>query len=260
MKTTMIAPILRQACAVVFFAAILTRQTSAQVVVGPGHPYTPPGFTEGTVITDNYVSGGAENSYQVQVQPFQTPDSSNVALQNFVLYYNPYSHNQTDTSLEAEVVEWDWNPTNGTAVGPVLWTSTLANTTVLAGAYQTASNTPLWASYTFDTSGLVLDPSKTYAFLASQTPTSYSGDTWYGLVGVVYANGYLPTWDFVASGSDFNQNVEAGPNNWGESSGAPLAYTATFAVPEPLSAVLLLGGGALLALRRKRSEANHTGR
>jgi len=252
----MITTVLRPACLAAIFASILAHQAAAQVTIGPGHPYTPQGFTEGVGITDNFFFGGVENSYQAQAQLFQTPDSSDVRLNSFLLYYNPYSHNQTDTALQAEVVEWDWNPTNGTAVGSVLWTSTLANTTVLADAYQTRSNSPIWASYTFDTGGLVLDPAKTYAFLASQTASSYYGDTWYGLVGIIYTNGYLPTWQFNASGSDFNQNVQAGPNYWSQGSGAPLAFTATFDAPEPASAVLLLGGAALLALRQRRNDAD----
>jgi len=113
---------------------------------------------------------------------------------------------------------------------------------VLAHAYQTdpARHTPDWSRYTFDTSGLVLDPAKTYGFLAIQAQTGYPGDTASGDVGIVFGpSGYLPTWTFNAANTHFTRNYAEAldPVPFWSSSGTQnsLAFTATFTPSAPTS-------------------------
>ena len=187
----------------------------------------------------------------IDAQPFVTPDTSNVSLDSFSIYYVPNPGFPTNY-LSASVMEW--NPSNPSPAGTALWSSTLGSTTVGSTGFATPWGN--WETYTFNTGGLLLDPTKTYALLAFQNPTADIGDSEPGLIAVASTIG----------GSIFGAKTYSSPidpglailNNsaWGSSSN-DISYSADFSpaqIPEPPVTALTLGFLSLfIAWRRRRA-------
>jgi hypothetical protein len=227
----------------------MTVGATAQVTVFSGAPISY------SALDNNFVAGGFENAFAIAAQPFQTPDALNVQLNAFQFYYAP--HNLNDATLDAAIVEW--NPASPSAASSPLWTSSPQNTSaVITGLAAPVGN---WQLYTFDTSGLVLDPSKTYALVAIQSPTALAGDSDPGSFGVA-----SPIGGSVFGVKTFNASADPGwtilqSTPWGGSLNE-MAYSSTFspieAVPEPST----VAASALVCLfvvarscRRKRASS-----
>ncbi|MDR3403612.1 MAG: hypothetical protein P4L99_14025 [Chthoniobacter sp.] len=207
------------------------------IIVSSGPPLNGTFFN---ALSNNFVSGGSENSFTLDAQPFAAPDSSHVLLTSFSIYYVPNPGFPTNT-LEAAVTEW--NPANPSSAGSPLWTSTAGTTT--AADSNVISISPTWGdwiNYTFTTGGLTLDPTKTYALVVFQNATADAGDTESGLIAVSGTDGGA-----VFGARSLSATVDPGwpaldTSTWSASSNQ-IVYSTTFAqpVPEPATSAEIAG-------------------
>lgn len=231
----------------------LAMSLQAQVTVDRG---IPAGFGG---LTSNYVGGGLVNQYNLEAQPFATPDATHVRLDEFSFHYLP---NPSYSGNVLEVVILEWYPSSqaeGDAhpIGTPIWNSTAPATSVTTINTPTPTNPyggTSWHRYTFSTGGLLLDSAKTYAWVLMQSATTNPGDNEAGAFAFSAA---VPTWEFegkaFASTTPWSYTDLANAT-WGSTANY-LAYSASFsaaAIPEPGSLGLLIGIiAAGLAWRRR---------
>jgi hypothetical protein len=235
--------------AVVLAAISPAVPASAQLTISPGPPLAGTFFN---ALSTNYASGGSENTYVVDAQPFTTPDATNVTLNSFSVYYVPNLVSPTNY-LQASILEW--NKTNPSPTGAVLWSSTLGSTTVATSAYAAPTPYGNWLTYTFDTTGLVLDPTKTYAMVTFQNSTADPNNSEPGLIAVSSTTGG-PDFGAKSYSSATDPGLAVLESSAWNSSTSDLAYSTTFsqaAIPEPATAALILGLGSVILVWRRRS-------
>ncbi|SDR73557.1 PEP-CTERM sorting domain-containing protein [Opitutus sp. GAS368] len=226
------------------------------LTISPGPPLAGTFFN---ALSNNYASGGTQNTYVVDAQPFTTPDGTNVTLNSFSVYYVP-NPGFPSTYVQATVMEW--NKANPSPTGAVLWSSTLGSTLVATSAYAAPNPYGYWLTYTFDTTGLVLDPTKTYAMVTFQNSTADPNNSEPGLIAVSSTTG----------GPDFGAKTYSSATDpglgvlessaWGSST-SDLAYSTTFsqaAIPEPATYALILGLGSVMLVWRRRRAGRAAGR
>lgn len=170
-------------------------------------------------------------------QTFQTPDTTNVWLTSFNVVYGHYSG--PTTSFNAYVMEWSTGTTRPT--GATLYTSSLVTV---------PTSDPTTTTLTFNTGGILLDASKTYAIFSFADANSSGGtDLVYGVSNSAYAGGqgyYLG----MAGMRPFSDLSTTSWTAWGSDE----TFSATFsAVPEPSTYAALAGIAALgVAVYRRR--------
>ena len=194
----------------------------------------------------DFVNDSQVSSLMTWAGTFQTPDSANVQLNEFGLYFL----SSNSVSFTAAVAEW--NTTDLRLAGAPLWIS----------PQQTVSSSDL-TSFIFDTGGLVLNPTKTYALLALADYTSNGSAGQMGLATLTTSNTYLIS---LAAGGTYGTLASQA---WGPSSSYDLAYATAFdlvggnnsftsipPVPEPAIPGLTIGLCGLAAYsvwRRKKT-------
>lgn len=237
----------------------LVSALSGQITVDRGIP-----AGHGT-LTSNYTAGGSQNQFNLEAQPFVTPDATHVQLDEFSFHYLP---NASFPANSLEVVIVEWYPSNATeqdphSVGTPIWSSTGPSTSVTTINTPTATNPyggTSWYKYTFATGGLLLDSSKTYAWILMQSATADSGNNQSGAFAFAAA---VPTFEYEgkAFASTVPWNYTTLENGtWGGTANY-LAYAATFsavAVPEPSAFGACAGLCALGLLWFRRARNGHS--
>lgn len=235
---------------------------SAQVTVDRG---IPAGFGG---LTSNYVVSGLSNQFNLEAQPFVTPDSTHVQLDQFSFHYIPNPGFPGNT-LNVVIVEW--YPSNASeqtphSIGTPIWSSSGPSTSVTTINTPTPTN-PFggtnWEKYTFTTGGLVLDSSKTYAWILMQNSTADSGNNQAGAFAFSAA---VPSFEY--EGKSFASTTpwtytDLQNATWGGTANY-LAYSATYSVapiPEPAHLGVLAGTLAFgFLLYRRHSPKSATSR